>query len=80
MCHNACSLQRITTMPEIKSHPWFVRNLPADLMGDGTVNYEESEGMAEATVPADGARWTTQFLCIDDMDLDLESSTSGAVE
>lgn len=49
-------------------------------MGDGTVNYEESEGMAEATVPADGARWTTQFLCIDDMDLDLESSTSGAVE
>jgi serine/threonine-protein kinase SRK2 len=72
-------------MPEIKSHPWFVRNLPADLVGDGTVSYEEADQpmqnmndimqiLAEATVPADGARGTTQFLCddLDDGDMDLD--------
>nr|ATG86228.1 sucrose non-fermenting 1-related protein kinase 2.9 [Saccharum hybrid cultivar GT21] len=76
------------TMPEIKSHPWFVKNLPADLVGDGTVNYEEPDQpmqnmndimqiLAEATVPADGAHGTTQLLCDDlddfDDDMDLDS-------
>jgi serine/threonine-protein kinase SRK2 len=85
-------------MPEIKSHPWFVRNLPDDLVGDGTVSYEEADQpmqnmndimqiLAEATVPADGARGTTQFLCDDlddgdidlDWDLDLDIESSGEI-
>ncbi|CAD6269551.1 unnamed protein product [Miscanthus lutarioriparius] len=88
------------TMPEIKSHPWFVKNLPADLVGDGTVSYEEPDQpmqnmndimqiLAEATVPADGARGTTKLLCDDlddfdddmdlDSDLDLDIESSGEI-
>lgn len=80
------------TMAEIKSHPWFVKNLPADLVGDGTVSYEEPDQpmqnmneimqiLAEATVPADGAR-TAQFLCDDDLDddMDLDSDMDFDIE
>lgn len=82
-------------MPEIKSHPWFVRNLPADLVGDGTMSYEEPDQpmqnmndimqiLAEATVPADGARGTTQFLFDDDDDddddMDLDSDPDLDIE
>ena len=99
MTYVAWSLQRIT-MPEIKSHPWFVKNLPADLVGDGTVSYEEPDQpmqnmndimqiLAEATVPAEGARGTTKLLCDDlddfdddmdlDSDLDLDIESSGEI-
>jgi len=94
MTYVAWSLQRIT-MPEIKSHPWFVKNLPADLVGDGTVSYEEPDQpmqnmndimqiLAEATVPADGARGTTKLLCDDlddfDDDMDLDSDLDLDIE
>ncbi|GJN35326.1 hypothetical protein PR202_gb24082 [Eleusine coracana subsp. coracana] len=70
------------TMPEIKSHPWFVKNLPADLMDDATMSsqYEEPDQpmqnmneimqiLAEATIPAAGTRGMNQFL-VDSLDLD----------
>ncbi|KAL6847289.1 hypothetical protein ACP4OV_023142 [Aristida adscensionis] len=70
------------TMPEIKNHPWFMKNLPADLMDDGTMScqYEEPDQpmqnmneimqiLAEATIPAAGTRGINQFLA-DSFDLD----------
>ncbi|XP_062203952.1 serine/threonine-protein kinase SAPK9 [Phragmites australis] len=70
------------TMPEIKNHPWFVKNLPADLMDDGTMStqYEEPDQpmqnmneimqiLTEATIPAAGTGGMNQFLA-DSLDLD----------
>jgi serine/threonine-protein kinase SRK2 len=69
-------------MPEIKSHPWFVKNLPADIMDDATTSsqYEEPDQpmqnmneimqiLAEATIPAAGTRRMNQFLA-DSLDFD----------
>jgi serine/threonine-protein kinase SRK2 len=72
-------MQRITT-PVISNHPWFTRNLPADLMDENSTTskqYEEPDQrvqsmdeimqiLAEATIPAAGSR-INQFL---DADLD----------
>ncbi|XP_037429344.1 serine/threonine-protein kinase SAPK10 isoform X1 [Triticum dicoccoides] len=73
-------MQRIT-IPEIRNHPWFLKNLPADLVDDSTMSsqYEEPEQpmqsmdeimqiLAEATIPAAGSR-INQFLN-DGLDLD----------
>lgn len=70
------------TMPEIKNHPWFMKNIPADLMDDGMVSnqYEEPDQpmqnmneimqiLAEATIPAAGTSGINQFLT-DSLDLD----------
>jgi serine/threonine-protein kinase SRK2 len=70
------------TMPEIKSHPWFVKNLPADLMDDATTSSQYVEPdqpmqnmneimqiLAEATIPAAGTRGMNQFLA-DSLDFD----------
>jgi serine/threonine-protein kinase SRK2 len=71
------------TIPEIRNHPWFLKNLLADLMDDSTMRkqYEEPEqpmqsmnefmqlDLAEATIPAVGSRGLNQFLN-DDIDLD----------
>lgn len=70
------------TMPEIKNHPWVLKNLPADLMDGSTVSnqYEEPDQpiqnmneimqiLAEATIPAAGTRGINQFLT-DSLDLD----------
>uniref|UniRef100_A0A0E0MP43 non-specific serine/threonine protein kinase n=1 Tax=Oryza punctata TaxID=4537 RepID=A0A0E0MP43_ORYPU len=70
------------TMPEIKNHPWFMKNIPADLMDDGMVSnqYEEPDQpmqnmneimqiLAEATIPAAGTRGINEFLT-DSLDLD----------
>lgn len=74
-------------MAEIKSHPWFVRNLPSDLMGDGTMSYEEPDQpmqnmndimqiLAEATIPAHSTRGTTKFMSDDlDADDDMDQDT-----
>ncbi|KAM3311315.1 hypothetical protein ACQJBY_031783 [Aegilops geniculata] len=69
------------TIPEIRNHPWFLKNLPADLVDDSTMSsqYEEPEQpmqsmdeimqiLAEATIPAAGSR-INQFLN-DGLDLD----------
>ena len=66
------SLQRIT-IPQIKSHPWFLKNLPIDIMDDDTVSYEEPDQpmqnmngimqiLAEATIPPTGTRTAAQLL------------------
>ncbi|GJM95920.1 hypothetical protein PR202_ga12713 [Eleusine coracana subsp. coracana] len=69
------------TIPEITNHPWFTKNLPADLMDENTTSkqYEEPDQpvqsmdeimqiLAEATIPAAGSR-INQFLN-DGLDLD----------
>ncbi|KAJ1266065.1 hypothetical protein BS78_08G122500 [Paspalum vaginatum] len=74
------------TLPDIKSHPWFVKNLPIDLPGDGTTSYEEPDQpmqsvndimqiLAEATIPPPPATQgrTPQLLAQRiDMDEDME--------
>ena len=74
-------LQRIS-IPEIKNHEWFLRNLPADLMDEKTMGnqFEEPDQpmqstdlimqiIAEATVPAVGTRSLDQY-SFDNGDLD----------
>jgi serine/threonine-protein kinase SRK2 len=73
-------LQRIT-IPQIKSHPWFLKNLPIDIMDDdGSVSYEEPDQpmqnmndimqiLAEATIPPAGTRTAAQLLS-DDLDVE----------
>ncbi|GJN24070.1 hypothetical protein PR202_gb11783 [Eleusine coracana subsp. coracana] len=69
------------TIPEITNHPWFTKNLPADLMDENTTSkqYEEPDQpvqsmdeimqiLAEATIPAAGSQ-INQFLN-DGLDLD----------
>jgi serine/threonine-protein kinase SRK2 len=80
-------IQRIT-IPEIRNHPWFLKNLPADLMDDSTMSnqYEEPEQpmqsmdeimqiLAEATIPAAGSSGINQFL---NDGLDMEDLDSDA--
>ncbi|XP_071725052.1 serine/threonine-protein kinase SRK2I-like [Rutidosis leptorrhynchoides] len=63
------------TIPEIKNHPWFLRNLPADLMDVSRMSnqYEEPEQpmqsldtimqiISEATVPAARTQSLDQFM------------------
>lgn len=74
-------LQRIS-IPEIKNHEWFLKNLPADLMDEKTIGnqFEESDQpvqiidvimqiIAEATMPAVGAHSLNQY-SIDSLDMD----------
>ncbi|KAL6637280.1 hypothetical protein ACP70R_024852 [Stipagrostis hirtigluma subsp. patula] len=79
------------TIPEITNHPWFTKNLPADIMDDSTTSkqYEEPEQpmqsmdeimqiLAEATIPAAGSR-INQFLNDGlDLDDDMEDLDSDA--
>lgn len=68
------SWQRIS-IPEIRNHEWFLKNLPADLMNDNTVNsqFDESDQpgqsieeimqiIAEATVPPAGTQNLNHYL------------------
>lgn len=80
------------TIPEIRNHPWFLKNLPADLMDDSTMSnqYEEPEQpmqsmdeimqiLAEATIPAAGSHGINQFLNDGlDLDDDMEDLDSDA--
>ncbi|KAL7236666.1 hypothetical protein ACSBR1_019881 [Camellia fascicularis] len=63
------------TIPEIRNHEWFLKNLPADLMDEEALNnqFEEPEQpmqsvdeimgiIAEATVPAAGTQSVNQCL------------------
>lgn len=62
-------------MAEIRSHEWFLKNLPADLMDEGTVNNQFQEPdqpmqsmgeimriISEATIPAPGTTNLNQYL------------------
>ncbi|KAH1080031.1 hypothetical protein J1N35_019792 [Gossypium stocksii] len=78
------------TIPEIRNHEWFLKNLPADLMDENTMgnHFEEPDQpmqsmdtirqiIAEATIPAAGARdlsHMSDILDDDDMD-DLDSES-----
>ncbi|GAB2282563.1 Serine/threonine-protein kinase srk2i [Dionaea muscipula] len=69
------------TIPEIKKHEWFLRNLPADLMDENTGNqFQEPEQpmqsldtimqiISEATIPPAGMRRFNQYL-LDPLDMD----------
>ncbi|KAF9611423.1 hypothetical protein IFM89_032092 [Coptis chinensis] len=70
------------TIPEIQNHEWFLKNLPADLINENTMNnqYEEPDQpmqsvdeimqiIAEATLPAPGTRSINHFLT-GSMDID----------
>lgn len=86
---NLLRLQRIT-IPEIRNHEWFLKNLPADLMDDNTMSnqYEEPDQpmqsideimqiIAEATIPAAGTRGLNQYLTGSlDIDDDMEDLDS----
>lgn len=71
---NWLNLQRIT-IPEIRNHEWFLKNLPADLMDENTTDnqFEELDQpmqsideimqiIAEATIPAAGTCGINQYL------------------
>ncbi|KAL8143367.1 hypothetical protein V2J09_016399 [Rumex salicifolius] len=70
------------TIPEIKKHEWFLRNLPADLMDENTMGnqFEEPDQpvqstdeimqiISEATIPPAGTRRLDQFIT-DSLDMD----------
>ncbi|KAF8020255.1 hypothetical protein BT93_G0839 [Corymbia citriodora subsp. variegata] len=70
------------TIPDIKSHPWFLKNLPADLIDEKTMGnqFEEPDQpmqsdetimqiIAEATIPAIPPHGLNQFVA-DSLDMD----------
>ncbi|KAB1214672.1 Serine/threonine-protein kinase SRK2I [Morella rubra] len=70
------------TIPNIKNHEWFLKNLPADLMDERTMGnqFEEPDQpmqsidaimqiIAEATIPAVGAQSLNSY-SIDNLDMD----------
>ncbi|CAI0406867.1 unnamed protein product [Linum tenue] len=81
------TIQRIS-IPEIRNHEWFLKNLPADLMDDNTMmsnnQFEEPDQpsqsideimqiISEATIPAAGTRSLNQCLTGSlDIDDDME--------
>ncbi|ONK64750.1 uncharacterized protein A4U43_C07F29480 [Asparagus officinalis] len=78
------------SMSEIRTHSWFLKNLPANLMDDNMMSnqYEEPDQpmqsvdeimqiIAEATIPAAGTRGIGQFITDSlDMDDDMEDLDS----
>ncbi|KAJ4849322.1 Serine/threonine-protein kinase sapk3 [Turnera subulata] len=84
---NVHSSQKRITIPEIKQHPWFLRNLPKDLIEIEKTNYAGSERdqpaqsveeimriIQEAKTPGEGAKVGEQALggTSDDLDADLD--------
>ncbi|XWS33656.1 hypothetical protein CRYUN_Cryun22dG0101200 [Craigia yunnanensis] len=79
------------TIPEIRNHEWFLKNLPADLMDENAMgnHFEEPDQpmqstdtimqiIAEATIPAAGAHGLNQYMVdyLDDEDMDDLDSES----
>ncbi|KAJ8770803.1 hypothetical protein K2173_021450 [Erythroxylum novogranatense] len=78
------------SIPEIKNHGWFLKNLPADLMDEATMGnqFEESDQptqsldtimqiISEATIPPAGALGINSYLMDNfDMDDDMEDLDS----
>lgn len=74
-------MQQRITIPEIRNHEWFLKNLPADLMDERTSNqYEEPDHpmqstdtimqiIAEATIPPAGTQCLNHYM-IDNLDMD----------
>ncbi|KAK1275577.1 Serine/threonine-protein kinase SAPK10 [Acorus gramineus] len=70
------------SIPEIRNHEWFLKNLPSDLMEENS-QYEEPDQpmqsideimqiIAEATIPAPGTRNLNQYLTLDMDDDDMD--------
>lgn len=81
-------MQQRITIPEIRNHEWFLKNLPADLMDEKTMGsqFEEPDQpmqsidaimqiVSEATVPAPGHRCMMDNLDMDDDMDDLDSES-----
>ncbi|GLT39042.1 hypothetical protein SLA2020_132500 [Shorea laevis] len=79
------------TIPEIRNHEWFLRNLPADLMNENTMgdHFEEPDQplqsvdaimqiISEATIPAVGANSIDRYMMdnLEDEDMDDLDSES----
>ncbi|GKU99017.1 hypothetical protein SLEP1_g11933 [Rubroshorea leprosula] len=79
------------TIPEIRNHEWFLRNLPADLMNENTMgdHFEEADQplqsvdaimqiISEATIPAVGANSIDRYMMdnLEDEDMDDLDSES----
>ncbi|KAJ6841948.1 serine/threonine-protein kinase SAPK10 [Iris pallida] len=77
------------TMSEIRTHSWFLKNLPADLMDDSMMSnqFEEPDQpmqsideimqiIAEATIPAAGTRGLGHYIDSLDMDDDMDDLDS----
>lgn len=77
-------MQQRITIPEIKNHEWFKKNLPGDLMDEKTIGtqFEEADQpaqsidtimqiIAEATIPAAGSQGLNQYMR-DSLDMDLD--------
>nr|AHE78414.1 open stomata 1 isoform 2 [Brassica oleracea var. capitata] len=85
----ADSAKRIS-IPEVRNHEWFLKNLPADIMNDNVMNsqFDESDQpgqsieeimqiVAEATVPPAGTQSLNQYLT---GSLDLEDDMDEDLE
>lgn len=85
------SLQRIT-IPEIKNHPWFLRNLPIELKEGGSYQSNDvnnpSQSLEEALsiiqearqpleVPKLGGSFTGGSMDLDDLDIDADVEDIG---
>lgn len=82
------------SIPEIKRHGWFLKNLPADLMDENTMGnqFEEADQpmqsidtimqiISEATIPAAGSQGLNQFLSDTfDMDEDIDDLTDSEID
>lgn len=82
------------TIPEIKRHEWFLRNLPADLMNENAMGsqFQEPEQpmqsidtimqiISEATIPAAGSQALNQFFSDSfDMDEDIDDLTDSEID
>ncbi|KAK6940185.1 Protein kinase domain [Dillenia turbinata] len=62
------------TIPEIKNHPWFLKNLPIELM-EGR-SYDRNDLIRDATIPAEvpkvGGHLVGSSMDLDDLDADVD--------
>lgn len=83
------SMQQRITIPEIRNHVWFLKNLPADLMDENTMgnHFEEPDQpmqsvdaimqiIYEATIPPPGVGLNTFMTDNPDMDDDMDDLDS----
>ncbi|KAE8721820.1 Serine/threonine-protein kinase SAPK10 [Hibiscus syriacus] len=89
-CHVLCLVLSEDIHSEIRNHEWFLKNLPADLMDENTMNnqFEESDQpmqsvdeimqiISEATIPAANTNSLNQYLTSSlDIEDDMEDLDS----